>query len=500
MIKTGSHPQEKHYALQENYQEGDVDHTYEKTEASITFDDILSKVGFGSYQLKAYFILGLILINDGAEAVVLSLLQNILKNEWSLTLSQNSSIGTGVFIGFLIGSLLSGKLADRLGRRRPLIFTIALLYISALASAFVKDYTSLVAVRAIYGLLVGIQFPICFSYLAEITPKEVRGKYLVLAGGFFTLGELLTCLVGSFTLGGVSSGNWRLLLIWIAQPALICWLGVTVFIHESPRYLITVRKEFEQGVEILNRIIQTNSSDLSITEKDIKGLIEWTKSSDALKSQEKASISVLFNTDTRAITICLWPIWFVLCLTYYGMVFILPEIIEVLNSVNHKKDLWSITLPVFGELPSIIVGYLIIENANFGRRKSIIAGFGLGALLCLFAGVAPYFEVWVTGVRMVLNGVFIIVPAYTTELYSTPIRATGLGMASAFSRLGGAATTWMTQALFNIAPKAPFLGFSVLCLLGGYCCYMIPYDTTNKELDFVDTGKHVADVDTIEKD
>lgn len=67
------------------------------SESGVTFDKILSKIGFGHYQLKVYLILGLILINDGAESVVLSILQNILKYEWGLKPAQNNFVGTAVF-------------------------------------------------------------------------------------------------------------------------------------------------------------------------------------------------------------------------------------------------------------------------------------------------------------------------------------------------------------------------------------------------------------------
>lgn len=56
----------------------------------------------------------------------------------------------------------------------------------------------------------------CFTYLAEITPKEVRGKYLVFAGAFFTIGELFACIVGYFTLDSLEAGNWRLLFLIVA--------------------------------------------------------------------------------------------------------------------------------------------------------------------------------------------------------------------------------------------------------------------------------------------
>ena len=431
-------------------------------------------------------ILGLILVNDGSEAIVLSLVQNILKREWNLTPAQNDFIGTAVFSGFLLGSLVTGKISDRFGRKMPLCCVSIFLYIFALISAFATNYVSLLLIRASYGCLVGIQFPLCFTYLTEITPKENRGKYLVIAGGFFTIGELLTCFCAFFTLNGISSGNWRLLLVYVAQPALLCFLGVVFFLHESPRYLFAVKHDYGQGTQILKEINQQNNQeDIELTEAEIQGLKEWVEVNDSLKAQEIASISALFSGQNKLITMYLWPIWFVLCLGYYGMVYILPQIVEKLNITHEdsKDDLWSVTLPAIGEIPSVILGCLVVERASLGRRKSMLIGFLLGALCCFLAVFESHFNLWTIIARMIYNTLFILVSPYTTELYPTTIRATGLGMASAFSRIGGALATWFSQGLLTIDVKMPFLGFSCLCLLGAYCCFMISQDTTKQELD-----------------
>ena len=458
------------------------------TTQNITVDDILSKIGFGWYQVKAYIILGFILMNDGAESLVLSIIQSILKTQWTLSRDQISWIGTAVFGSFLVGSLISGKITDHYGRQRPLIYVSLLLYAASMGSACVYTYAPLVLVRAFYGFLVEVQFPMCFTYLAEITPKEVRGKYLVIAGSFFTFGELLTCAVSYFALDGISSGNWRALLIWVAQPAILCWIGTIFYIHESPRYLIVSKGEIEQGIEILRKIAKENNVSITLNDTQINGVKRWMASSSVMQNSEVASLKSLFNGRMKYVTPFIWSIWFILSLTYYGMVNILPQILKALHDEspdeNNVSDLVSITMPVLGEFPSVVIGYLVVESATFGRKKSMIIGFWITSALCALAVFAPGFTLWNTGARGLLNGVFIIASPYTTELYPTQIRATGLGMASASSRVGGSLMPFVTQSLFEIGPKIPFLGFSLFCLIGGLCCFFIPYDTTKKELDF----------------
>ena len=328
----------------------------------------------------------------------------------------------------------------------------------------------------------------CFTYLAEITPKEVRGKYLVIAGSFFTFGELLTCGASYFTLNGISSGNWQLLLICVAQPAILCWFGTLLFIHESPRYLIVSRGNLKDGIRILKKIAEQNGADIALNDPQIKRMERWMMSNSVIQDNRAGSVRSLFKGEMKFVTMFIWPVWFILSLSYYGMVYILPQVLSALDNQDsnssNKNDLMSITLPALGELPSVLLGCLVVESVTFGRKKSMIIGFWITAILCGLSTFAPAFIVWITGARGILNGVFIIASPYTTELYPTKIRATGLGMASAFSRVGGSLMPFLSQSLFSLGTKIPFLGFGCFCLLGGICCFLIPYDTTKKELDF----------------
>jgi len=452
---------------------------------TLTVDDVFSKIGFGRYQLKAYLIVGFTLMNDGAESLVLSILQNILKNEWQLTPNQIEMIGTGIFAGFFLGSLLSGRISDVYGRRKPLIHLTFLLYLIGLASAFAPNYFWLVFIRSLYGFLVGVQYPMCFTYMAEITPKESRGRWLVLGGLFFTFGELMTCLAAFFTLDGISSGNWHSLLVIVAQPCLLCWLGVIFFLYESPRYLIASKKDAREGAKILNEIAKQNRVEMVLGDSDVAALENWLKSNEVLNTKKNGRFRDLFKAESKFVTIFLWPVWFILSLTYYGMVYILPQILSTLYpDSGDSENLWSVTLPALAEIPSVLLGVMVIESGKFGRKTSMVIGFFITSASCFLSVFTPQFNLFVTVARGVLNGVFTIVTPYTTELYPTTVRATGLGMASAFSRIGGAVMPWMTQKLFGIGPKIPFLGFGACCILGALFCAMIPYDTTKRELDF----------------
>mmetsp|Transcript_13127 Transcript_13127/g.11208 ORF Transcript_13127/g.11208 Transcript_13127/m.11208 type:complete len:143 (-) Transcript_13127:57-485(-) len=119
-------------------------------------DDALDQIGFGQYQRRMYIILSLVLMNDGAESIIISFLLPILQKEWGLQTDEMKWLGSAMFTGFLIGSIVSGFFADRFGRKNTLIYVVIALYIVAMLSAFVQNYWQVVLTRSLYTLLVGI--------------------------------------------------------------------------------------------------------------------------------------------------------------------------------------------------------------------------------------------------------------------------------------------------------------------------------------------------------
>lgn len=172
-------------------------------------------------------------------------------------------------------------------------------------------------------------------------------------------------------------------------------------------------------------------------------------------------------------------------LVYYGLIFVLPLSLKALDvkSEDGVKGVWDVAVTVLGEFPAIFIGYLVVEKRLFGRKNSMIYGFLVAGVALILSSILPGFVIWVGIGRAFLNFSFIIAAPYTSELYPTSIRATGLGIASAFSRLGGIAMPWFTIWLFEIGLKMPFTGYAVISLLTGMCVYMIKKETKGMPLD-----------------
>lgn len=433
----------------------------------------------------------MISITDGAEALVLSFLLPVLENEWHLNDFEKSIIGSSTFVGFFIGCLISGQLADRFGRRRPLIYGVFFNFLLGLLSGLSYNYQSLALTRLAFGVSVGIVSPLSATYICEVSPIALRGKMLVLTGAFFTFGEMITCFIAYLFLDTFHSGNWRALVIWSAVPGFITFVFSIIWLKESPRYLLVFQK-YDEAFKLINQIIKMNglTERLALKQKEKEDLILWADEEAKIHKFSSFGNPVeLFREERCRITPLLWVAWYVLSCVYYGIVFILPTILRDMNMNNEEKasnhEFLDVFLSVLSELPSCLISYFIIEVHWLGRKNSLFIAFSLSSISCFFAFCLEYtsFLVFATFARFFLNMCFSVIYPFTTEVYPTRIRATGLGTASAFSRIGGMSMPWISIAALKISFTGPFLIYGILCLIAAICSILLPFDTTGMELD-----------------
>ncbi|PAA68341.1 hypothetical protein BOX15_Mlig005404g1 [Macrostomum lignano] len=170
---------------------------------------------------------------------------------WSVIIS--AFVGAGA-----LGSFSSGVFAEKFGRRRGLFINHLLAFASAaaeMAAYYCKVYELLIVGRAIIGFNSGISQGLVSLYIAEVSPKQVRGAFL----SFHQIGIVIGILLGQvlsleFVLGGVNT--WPFLCGFSVMPCLLscCLLPLC---PESPRYLLSVRKDEAAAKAALLRLTRS---------------------------------------------------------------------------------------------------------------------------------------------------------------------------------------------------------------------------------------------------
>jgi len=154
-----------------------------------------------------------------------------------------------VLIGAMVGALVSGKLADRFGRKLIIIATSIIFIFGSAISGLAPDVTVIIIGRIIIGLAIGIASFTVPLYIAEISPKKIRGALVSLNQLAITIGIFVSYLID---LGFAETHEgWRWMFVIGIVPALILGIGM-FFLPDTPRWLFSKGKD-DQAILALEK-------------------------------------------------------------------------------------------------------------------------------------------------------------------------------------------------------------------------------------------------------
>ncbi|KAL4637236.1 hypothetical protein ACB092_03G064500 [Castanea dentata] len=187
-----------------------------------------------------------------------------IEDDLGLTSVEYSIFGSILTIGAMLGAVFSGKISDFIGRRGAMGVSEILCILGWLAIVFAKDVWWLDLGRFLVGCGIGVLSYVVPVYIAEITPKNVRGTFTSLNQLMIGCGKALTFLIGSLV-------NWRTLALIGIIPCIVHVLGL-FFIPESPRWLAK-RGRIEEFEAVL-QFLRGKNADIS---KEAADIIEYTE-------------------------------------------------------------------------------------------------------------------------------------------------------------------------------------------------------------------------------
>ncbi|CAN1223267.1 Sugar transporter ERD6-like 10 [Linum perenne] len=184
-----------------------------------------------------------------------------IMKELNLTVAQFSAFGSIITIGGMIGSILNGKMADLIGRKGTMWVSELFFILGWLSIAFAEDSLTLDLGRASIGVGVGISGYVVPVYIAEITPKNIRGAYT-------SASHFMTCCGFSLIYFAGTVFSWRALALLAVVPSALHIVGL-FFIPESPRWLAKVGRE--EDLELVLQRLRGKKTDISQEAADITG-------------------------------------------------------------------------------------------------------------------------------------------------------------------------------------------------------------------------------------
>lgn len=360
---------------------------------------------------------------DGYILGLIGIALTLLNPQMQLDAFWQGLIGASALIGLFLGSLFFGWFSDRVGRQKIFLVSFLLIAVASVMQFYVETAIGLVLCRILIGIGLGGDYSVGHAMLAEFAPRKHRG---ILLGSFsvvWTCGYVAATFIGTAMLS-LGDDAWRWMLASSAIPAVVILIA-RIGTPESPRWLVN------QG-----RIAEARA----VVKKFLGDNVEL----DETRSTEtRSGYAVLFSREYRKRTAfnCLFFVCIVM--PYFAIYTFLPTILQKMGlAEGFGTEMMLNLLLILGALIGIWC------TVKFSRRGFLINSFIILAVALFLLAVLPSSAAWlmvlVFGVfTLVLSAVSNLVGVFPAESFPTEVRASGIGLATAVSRLGSAVSTFL---------------------------------------------------------
>lgn len=373
-------------------------------------------------------------------------------------------LGGAALAGLFLGSLISGVIVDRIGRKK--IFAYDMLFAAVISAAqfFVTDAWQLLVLRFALGMVLGFDYVVSKALLTELSPIRFRGRLLSIMAIAWVAGYAFSYVVG-FLLRDLGPDAWRFMLIVSCVPATLIFI-FRLGVPESPLWLIRKGRIEEAEKIVLTKLGEGVVLPATVAQVRKTGG-EWAE---------------LFSKKWRKNTAIGGIFYACQVIPYFALGTFLPKIFEALHVSD--KYLGGLAYNIFLLLGAVI-GTMVVDRIL--RRTFLISTFLMGAaVLAILAagglgstGVVVSFALFALILSASANLEFI----YPPELFPTHLRGTGVGFAVAVSRFGSAVSTFLLPTVVqNFGIQAALGACVVVMLVGAVTSYLWAPETSKMEL------------------
>src|SRR5499426_2961603 len=214
----------------------------------------LDRLPWSRWHWRVVFALGIAWVLDGLEVTLVGSLGGVLERPDTLALSapQIGWAGSLYVGGAVLGALVFGRLADRLGRKRLFLLTLAVYMAATVATALADGFAWFALCRFATGFGIGGEYAAINSAIDELIPARVRGRVNLAINGSFWIGAAIGALLSLVLLDPRVLGpqqGWRAGFLLGAVMSVAIYL-VRRHVPESPRWLVAHGRGGEADREI----------------------------------------------------------------------------------------------------------------------------------------------------------------------------------------------------------------------------------------------------------
>ena len=374
-----------------------------------------------AFQIKLLLICAAVLFLDGFDTTSIGFVAPALAKEWGISKAALGPVFSAGLFGLMIGALLLGPLADRIGRRKIIIFSTIAFGIGTLATAFVQDVNTLIAIRLLTGLGLGGAMPNTIALTSEFSPHRRRATMVMVMFVGFSVGAALGGLLAAAL---IPQFGWRSVFVVGGAAPLLLAPVLAWRLPESVRFLALTGSANARVAELL-ALINAKTAFAPAT--------RFVVSEPALTG---IPVQHLFNGGRALATLLLWVVFFMSLLDIYFLSNWLPTVLNDLGASISVAAVIGSMFQLGGVIGTFALGS-IIDRFSFRALALVyfIGVFAVGAIgqlghSAMFVSIA----IFVAGFCIV--GGQIAANALAAGYYPTSVRATGVGWALGVGRVG----------------------------------------------------------------
>jgi MFS transporter, putative metabolite:H+ symporter len=374
-------------------------------------EDVLRAGGFTPFHRRAVAVTGFAWTFVAMEILLVGFTVPLFTALWDLSGTFAGWITASALAGSLVGSVVLGRLADRIGRRQ--IFQASILWYAVFTAltALAWGPGSVSAFRFLAGIGLGGMLVVDPSMLAEYLPPQRRGRLLVLLDFFWPVGLLLATGLSWLFLEQVGGDwSWRYLFAAAAFPAFLAFVA-RLTLPESP-YWLARRGRKREAAEVL-----TGITGEPVDAEEL-----------ASAPEERSSATELAGPALWRTSAMIVAVWVALNISYYGLFLWLPFVLQ--GEEQFTIDVYLLlALSALSQFPGYAAAIWLVERV--GRKPTLASFLLLGGLSAYAFAVADSTAMYVTALFFVgfFNlGAWGAVYPYTSELFPTRLRSSAFGM------------------------------------------------------------------------
>jgi AAHS family 4-hydroxybenzoate transporter-like MFS transporter len=409
-----------------------------------------------TYQKLLVAATAITVVLDGLDNQLLGVAVPALMREWQLARPAFVPVQTVGMIGMMVGGLIGGVAGDRIGRRIALIGSVATFAVLTIAVSLANDVATLTVLRFVSGLGLGGAMPNAAALSSEYVPVRQRPFAVTLTIVCIPLGGSLAGFVGAQVLPRF---GWRpLFLVGGILPLAIAAILVRV-LPESPRFLARTPSRWPQLRLLLRRLGHPVDDSTPFGDGSDRRIA-------------RVSARELLTPSLRADTIGLCASYFFCLLSVYIGIAWVPA---MLTDAGFAAGTASYGLTAFnlGGVAGAVLGAVAI--VRLGSRVTMLAMAGgavAGAAVLAIMPIGTQSAVAVVALLAwtggLINAVQTTMYALAAHVFPTAVRATGVGTAVAFGRVGGVLSPSVGSWALETGGSSRYFGLMALTMISAF--------------------------------